>query len=128
MCHRMARAALADALFEDHVRTARAKGVREALVMRRHALRTALPPVIALVSVNMALMVTNVILIETAFRLPGFFHEAGVGQFLGEETGHLPGADVVQALILEAAVLISIAMLLADLLHARLDPRARAVG
>jgi peptide/nickel transport system permease protein len=128
MCHRMARAALADALLEDHVRTARAKGVREALVMRRHALRTALPPVIALVSVNMALMVTNVILIETAFRLPGFFHEAGVGQFLGEETGHLPGADVVQALILEAAVLISIAMLLADLLHARLDPRARAVG
>jgi peptide/nickel transport system permease protein len=126
MCHRMARATLADALLEDHIRTARAKGVREALVMRRHALRAALPPVIGLVSVSMALMVTNVILVETAFALPGFFRQADVGQFLGEN-GHVPGQDVVQALIIEAAILISVGMLLADLLHARLDPRARAV-
>jgi peptide/nickel transport system permease protein len=126
MCFRMARGSLAEALLDDHVRTARAKGVREALVMRRHALRAALPPVIGLVSVNMALMVTNVILVENAFRLPGFFQAADVGQFLGEQ-GHLPSPDVVQALILEAAILIAVGMLLADLLHGRLDPRARDV-
>ena len=124
MCHRMARASLAEVMTVDHVRTARAKGLREAVVMRRHALRAALPPVLGLVPASMALMVTNVILVETAFNLPGFFRQADVGQFLGE-LGHLPAPEVVQALILEAATLISITMLLADLLLARLDPRVR---
>jgi peptide/nickel transport system permease protein len=126
MCHRMARASLVEVMDADHVRTARAKGLREAVVMRRHALRAALPPVIGLVSVSSALMVTNVILVETAFNLPGFFRQAHVGQFLGE-LGHLPGPEVVQALILEAAVLISVTMLIADLLLARLDPQVRTL-
>jgi peptide/nickel transport system permease protein len=124
MCHRMARASLLEVMDADHVRTARAKGVREAVVMRRHALRAALPPVLGLVSASMALTVTNVILVETAFQLPGFFRQADVGQFLGE-LGHLPTADVVQALILEAAVLIAVTMFIADVLLARLDPRVR---
>jgi peptide/nickel transport system permease protein len=124
MCHRMARASLVEVMNADHVRTARAKGLREAVVMRRHALRAALPPVLGLVSASMALMVTNVILVETAFNVPGFFRQADVGQFLGE-LGHLPEPQVVQALILEAATLISVTMLLADLLLARLDPRVR---
>jgi peptide/nickel transport system permease protein len=127
MCYRMTRASLVEVLDADHIRVARAKGLRERVVMRRHALRAALPPVIGLVSASMALMVTNVILVETAFALPGFFHKADVGQFLGEQ-GHLPGQEVVQALILEAAVLISVSMLIADLFHARLDPRARALS
>jgi ABC-type dipeptide/oligopeptide/nickel transport system permease component len=58
----------------------RCRGLREAVVMRRHALRAALPPVLGLVSVSVALMVTNVILIETAFNLPGFFRQAHVGR------------------------------------------------
>jgi peptide/nickel transport system permease protein len=124
MCHRMTRASLVEVMNADYLRTARAKGVREKLVMRRHALRAALPPVLGLVSASTALMVTNVILVETAFNLPGFFRQADVGQFLGE-LGHLPGPDVVQALILEAATLIAVTMLIADLLHARLDPRVR---
>lgn len=126
MCHRMVRATLVDVLEEDFIRGARAKGVRESVVLRRHALRAAMPPVLGLVSVNMALMVTNVILVENAFRLPGFFQFADVGQFLGD-LGHIPSPDVVQALILEAAVLISVAMLVTDLLHGHLDPRARAL-
>ena len=124
MCHRMTRASLVEVMDADHLRTARAKGLREQIVMRRHALRAALPPVIGLVSASTALMVTNVILVETAFNLPGFFRQADVGQFLGE-LGHLPSQDVVQALILEAAALISVTMLLADLFLARLDPRVR---
>jgi peptide/nickel transport system permease protein len=124
MCHRMTRASLVEVMNADYLRTARAKGVREKLVMRRHALRAALPPVLGLVSASTALMVTNVILVETAFHLPGFFSQADVGRFLGE-LGHLPGPDVIQALILEAATLIAVTMLIADLLHARLDPRVR---
>jgi ABC-type dipeptide/oligopeptide/nickel transport system permease component len=127
MCHRMVRATLVDVFEEDFIRTARAKAVIESVALRRHALRAAMPPVLVLVSVSMALMVTNVILVENAFRLPGFFQFADIGQFLGEQ-GHLPSPDVVQALILEAAVLISVSMLVTDLLHGRLDPRARALG
>ena len=123
MCHRMTRAALAEALDEDFIRTARAKGVGEKRVMRRHALRAALPPVVGLVSVTVALMISNVILIEPAFRLPGFFRQADIGQFRGEQS-HVPSLDVVQALVLEAAVLISVTMFLADLLRASVDPRA----
>ena len=125
MCHRMTRASVAEALDEDFIRTARAKGVREKRVMRRHALRAALPPVIGLVSVSVALMVTNVILIEPAFRLPGFFREADIGQFRGDET-HVPSLEVVQALVLEAALLIAVTAFLADLVRARIDPRAGA--
>jgi peptide/nickel transport system permease protein len=125
MCHRMTRASIAEALDEDFIRTARAKGVTEKRVMRRHALRTALPPVLGLVSVNMALMVTNAVLIEPAFRLPGFFRQADIGQFRGEQS-HVPSLEVVQALVLEAALLIAVTMFLADLLRARIDPRAGA--
>jgi len=125
MCHRMTRAAVAEALHEDFVRTARAKGVDEKRVMRRHALRAALPPVVGLVSVSVALMVTNVILIEPAFRLPGFFRQADIGQFRGEQS-HVPSLDVVQALVLEAALLIAVTTFLADLVRARIDPRAGA--
>jgi peptide/nickel transport system permease protein len=112
MCHRMTRASIAEALDEDFIRTARAKGVREKRVL-------------GLVSVNMALMVTNAVLIEPAFRLPGFFRQADIGQFRGEQS-HVPSLEVVQALVLEAALLIAVTMFLADLLRARIDPRAGA--
>jgi peptide/nickel transport system permease protein len=125
MCHRMTRASIAEALDEDFIRTARAKGVTEKRVLRHHALRAALPPVLGLVSVNMALMVTNVVLIEPAFRLPGFFRQADIGQFRGEQS-HVPSLEVVQALVLEAALLIAVTMFLADVLRARIDPRAGA--
>jgi peptide/nickel transport system permease protein len=126
MVYRMTRASLADVVDEDFVRTARAKGVRERIVMRRHALRAALSPVIGLVSVNIALLVTNVIVIERAFNLPGFFRTANIGQFggLGDKEGP-PSLDNVQAVVVEAAFLIAITMFVADVLRAKLDPRAR---
>jgi peptide/nickel transport system permease protein len=127
MVYRMTRASLAEVVSEDFVRTARAKGVRERIVVRRHALRAALSPVIGLVSVNVALLVTNVIVIERAFNLPGFFRVASTGQFNGLGEGKEPPillADV-QALIVEASLFIALTMFLADVLRAKLDPRAR---
>jgi peptide/nickel transport system permease protein len=126
MVYRMTRASLAEALDEDFIRTARAKGVREPLVVRRHALRAALSPVIGLVSVNVALLVTNVIVIERAFNLPGFFRVASIGQIngLGDQEPHI-SLDDVQALIVEVSLLIALTMFLADVLRAKLDPQAR---
>ena len=130
MVHRMTRAAMADVLDDDMLRTARAKGLRERRVMFRHALPAALPPVIGLVSANMALLVTNVIVIETPFNLPGAFRFANVGQFIYGDKGPGVNFEIVQALIVEAAALIAITTLLFDLLLAALDPRvaARALG
>jgi peptide/nickel transport system permease protein len=126
MVYRMTRASLAEVVSEDFIRTARAKGVRERIVVRRHALRAALSPVVGLVSVNVALLVTNVIVIERAFNLPGFFRVASIGQFngLGDQEPHI-SLDDVQALIVEASLLIALTMFLADVLRAKLDPRAR---
>ena len=100
--------------------------MRERIVVRRHALRAALSPVIGLVSVNVALLVTNVIVIERAFNLPGFFRVASIGQFNGldDKEPHI-SLDDVQALIVEASLLIALTMFLADVLRAKLDPRAR---
>ncbi len=133
MVYRMTRASLAEVVTEDFVRTARAKGLRERIVLRRHALRAALSPVIGLVSVNVALLVTNVIVIERAFNLPGFFRVADIGQFgglgnyatLGGPTEPPISLDDVQALIVEASLLIALTMFVADVLRAKLDPRAR---
>jgi peptide/nickel transport system permease protein len=128
MCHRLTRGAIAELLDDEMLRTARAKGLRERAVMFRHALPAALPPVIGLVSANMALLVTNVIVIETPFNLPGAFRFANVGQFIQFTADKGPGVNfqVVQALIVEAALLIAITTLVCDLLHAALDPRVAA--
>jgi ABC-type dipeptide/oligopeptide/nickel transport system permease component len=86
-----------------------------------------LSPVIGLVSVNVALLVTNVIVIERAFNLPGFFRVANIGQFnsLGEGREPPISSEDVQALIVEASLLIAFTMFLADVLRAKLDPRTR---
>jgi peptide/nickel transport system permease protein len=125
MTHRMVRATLAEIQDEDYLQTARAKGLRERRVQWRHALPAALPPVLGLLSVNMALLVTNVALIEPAFNLPGAFRRADIGQFLGE-TAPAVNLLIVQALIVEAALLIAGFVLLCDLLQARMDPRILA--
>jgi ABC-type dipeptide/oligopeptide/nickel transport system permease component len=73
-------------------------------------------------------VVTNVILIERAFNLLGFFRSADIRQFggYGDKPPPAPSLDDVQALVVEAAFLIAVTMFLADVLRARLDPRIGA--
>ena len=70
---RMMRASLAETFEEDFVRTARGKGLTPGRVMRRHAIPAASAPVISLVGVTMGTVITNAILLEYTFSIPGMF-------------------------------------------------------
>jgi peptide/nickel transport system permease protein len=115
---RMMRASLGETLREDFVRTAHGKGLSPARVMRRHAVPAASAPVISLVGVTMGTIVTNAILLEHSFSIPGIFSLM---------TNGLAEADlpVIEGVAIAGAALVVVANLLADLVHAWLDPRVR---
>jgi peptide/nickel transport system permease protein len=115
---RMMRASLGEVFEEDFVRTARGKGLSPGRVMRRHAIPAAGGPVISLVGVTMGTVITNAILLEYTFSIPGMF--SLMTQALGN--ADLP---VIEGVAIAGALLVVIANLMADLLHAWLDPRVR---
>ena len=73
VCLRMMRASMNEVLDEDYLRTARAKGLRMRTVVRRHAVPSAVAPVFSLTGVTMPIVVTNLVLIEQVFSVPGVF-------------------------------------------------------
>jgi peptide/nickel transport system permease protein len=115
---RMMRATLVETLEEDFVRTARGKGLSAARVMRRHAVPAASAPVISLVGVSMGTLVVNAILLEYTFSIPGMF--SLMTRAMGQ--GDLP---VIEGVAIAGALLVVLANLVADLVHAWLDPRVR---
>jgi peptide/nickel transport system permease protein len=125
---RLTLALMLDAMGEDFVRTARAKGVPHGRVVRRHAGPTSYVSVASLFGVSAPFMVTNMVLIEYVFSVPGFFRH--MKRALGQAPGWPPGIDIptLQALALWAAVLIVALSLLADLAIGRLDPKVRSAG
>ena len=115
---RMMRASLHETFEEDFVRTARGKGLTAGRVMRRHAIPAASAPVISLVGVTMGTVITNAILLEYTFSIPGMF--SLMTQALGN--ADLP---VIEGVAIAGALLVVLANLAADLVHAWLDPRVR---
>jgi peptide/nickel transport system permease protein len=113
---RMTRAAMLDVLSSDFVRTARAKGLGEARVVGRHALRNALLPVLTVLGLDVGNYLTGSILTETIFSWPG------VGRYvlLAIEKRDLPA---VQGSILFLSVIFVLVNLVTDLLYAKADPR-----
>jgi len=125
-CFRMTRVALRDTRDLQHLITAHGKGISERRVLRRHALPSAAPPLVTLVAVSVQWLVFNVILVEGPYNLPGGFRIANFGFHLDEDHSHLPQLAALQGVVLEAAVIIAVAMLICDVLAAWLDPRLRA--
>jgi peptide/nickel transport system permease protein len=115
---RITDATLREVLAEDYLRTARAKGLTERRVIRRHALPAAAAPVAAMVGVNMGVLLVNMGLIETAFSLPGLFR-------LLKPAVHSQDVPVLQAMVVEGVVVIVVANFVADAVQAWLDPRVR---
>jgi peptide/nickel transport system permease protein len=121
-----------EALGEDYVRTAAAKGVSHAKIVRRHAGPPTYVSVVSLIGASAPMVITNVVLVEYVFTLPGFFRHMrrALGQVPNWPPPKVPPLDILtlQALALWAAVLIVALGLLADLAIVRLDPRIRASG
>jgi peptide/nickel transport system permease protein len=109
---------LREAMEQDYVRTARAKGVKERRVVLKHGLRAALTPIITLAALDLGLLLGGTILVETVFNIPG------VGRYAVEaiQNGDLPA---IQGTVLFGAMFIILAILMADILYAVLDPRVR---
>ncbi len=115
---RMVRSSLIEVIQEDFVRTARAKGVHEQLVIVRHALRNALLPVITWTSLFLGVALGGSVAVEKAFGVPGL----GLTMIDAILDRDLP---VVQNLVLLYAVVFVVVNLITDLSYAWLDPRIR---
>jgi peptide/nickel transport system permease protein len=116
---RFVRTAVKDVLDEDYIRTARAKGLSEASVLRSHALRNAMLPVITVSALQLGQLLAGALVVEQVFARPG------LGQLL---VGGILARDylLVQALILLLVVVFVLVNLLADMLYGLADPRVRA--
>jgi peptide/nickel transport system permease protein len=115
---RFTRASMLDVLDNDYIRTARSKGLSEWRVVMRHALGTALIPIVTVVGLTAALMIGGAIVTETVFGLPGIGNLV-VSAVLRRDYPVIQGALIVVAAIY---VLINLAI---DLLYAAIDPRIR---
>ena len=115
---RVTRAAVAEALTEDYVRTARAKGVSEAQVLVRHALANAAVPVVTVIGIGVALLIGGVVVTETVFAIPGL-GQLTVDAVLSRDY------PLIQAITLFFSFVYVLVNLLVDLSYLLLDPRIR---
>jgi glutathione transport system permease protein len=115
---RMTRSGMLDALRQDHVRTARAKGLRETVVTLRHALRNALIPIVTIVGLNFGGLLGGAVVTETVFNWPG------IGSLLVDSVRDRD-YPMIEALVLLSVFSVVIVNLIADAAIALLDPRLR---
>jgi peptide/nickel transport system permease protein len=115
---RLTRSSMLEVLNQDYVRTARAKGLRDRVVLMRHALRNALIPIVTVIGINVGILLGGSAVIETVFVLPG------VGQLVVRSL-YNRDLPVIQGLILYVAVVYVLVNLLVDVLYTYLDPRLR---
>jgi peptide/nickel transport system permease protein len=118
LCERMMNSSMREVLHEEFVRTALAKGVSERTMLRRHAAPAAVAPVFTLAGVTVPVMVTNLVLVELVFSIPGVFENVRASM----DNGDFP---VIQGTVIAAAVLVAVGSLVVDVALAWLDPRIR---
>jgi peptide/nickel transport system permease protein len=115
---RLTRNQMLDTLGEDYIRTARSKGMPEHQVIRKHALRAGLTPIVTAAGLDLAALLGGAIVTETVFTLPGLGRLA-IQSVLDSD---LP---VITATVLVAGFFVVVANLIVDLLYAVIDPRVR---
>jgi peptide/nickel transport system permease protein len=115
---RMTRSAMLEVMREDYIRTARAKGLLEKLIINRHALKNALLPVVTLIGIEFAFLIGGLVVTEQVFNLPG------IGKLLVQAVQNQDNV-LAQALVMLVVAVFVVANLVVDVLYAWLDPRIR---
>ncbi len=115
---RLTRTCMLDVMASDYIRTARAKGLRPASVLFKHALRNAIVPVVSLAAVQFGFMLGGSVVIETIFQIDGL-------GYLAWESIQRKDLPTMQAIVLVLSVVYVCLTLLADLANALLNPRVR---
>jgi len=115
---RLTRSTMLEVLRQDYVRTARAKGLAERLVLYRHALRNALVPVVTVLGLHVAGLLGGAVIVEQIFTL------RGLGNYMFSSIV-IKDFGVVQTMALYVAVVVIAMNLLVDIAYAWLDPRIR---
>lgn len=115
---RITRTSMLEILGDDYIRTARAKGLPETRVLMRHALRNCSVPIITVIGIGFALIISGVVVTESVFNLPGL-GRLTVDAVLSRDY------PVIQAVILLASLIYVVINLLIDIAYVLLDPRIR---
>jgi len=115
---RFTRNSMLEVLRQDYVRTARAKGMQERVVINRHALRNAMIPVVTLLGISFGLIVANTFFVEQLFNIPGIA-QASISSISDRDY------PVIQATTVLLAVMVVLGNLLSDILYAVVDPRIK---
>lgn len=115
---RMTRSSLLEVLYEDYVRTARAKGLKESTVIVRHGLRNAIIPIVTIGGLQFVALLGGVVITEKVFNLAGWGSLLVDGVFNND-------FPLVQTMIFMFAAIVILANLITDILYAWLDPRIR---
>lgn len=113
---RLIRASLLETLFLDYIRTARAKGLSEARVITRHAMKNAALPVVTLLGLRLGFILSGAVIVEYIFALPG------VGR-LAVDAINSRDYPIVQGVVLMVALMVMLANLITDISYAAVDPR-----
>ncbi len=115
---RITRASVIEVLQEDYVRTARAKGLGERLVLWRHTLKNASLPIVTIIGLGFAALLTGVVVVEVVFAVPG------LGRLL-QDAIKARDYPIIQGLIIFLSAIYILVNLAVDVIYAYLDPRIR---
>ncbi len=118
VCERMMNSSMREVLHEEFVRTALSKGISNGRMLRKHAVPAAAAPVLTLAGVSVPVMVTNMVLVELTFSIPGVFQTFRSSM----DNEDYP---VIMGIVIAAALLVALGSLLVDLALAWLDPKTR---
>ena len=116
---RFLRSQMLEVLRQDYVRTAWSKGLKERVVVTRHALKNALIPILTLVGILLGAVIAGNIILENIFRIPG------IGFFVTSAVAQAPDFPVVQGVVIVIAFSLVFINLAVDILYGWLDPRIR---
>jgi len=119
MVMRITRSSMLEVIRQDYIRTARAKGQKESVIIWKHALRNALIPVVTAIGLDFGMLLGGAVLTETIYSIPG------IGRFMVDSirTRDFP---IIQGGVLFLAIVFSLVNLLVDILYAYIDPRIKS--